>query len=300
VFPVAKGVPGYIGPYRLLNVVHTGHASLIWQAYDDAQQRMVGVKTLLEMGNLNREEVALLHREYQVGQNLKHPHVIEIFASPWDPRQPYLAMEWFFAPNMKQRLLQGGVKGIAPLIPKLVDQAAQALAYFHQVGWVHRDIKPDNFLMTDDGEVKLIDFALAKRRRPGFAYWFTPRAKPQGTKSYISPEQIRGGAIDGRTDLYSFACTVHELLAGKPPFTGTSTNDLLNKQLRSSPPSLEASNQNVTPEFAQLIRRCLAKKPSSRPESVDEFLREFRMIRVFKRTPPAISSKSPAGGTEKG
>ena len=105
---MAKGSPGYIGPYRLLNVVHTGHASVIWQAYDDAQQRMVGVKTLLEMDNPNREEVNLLHREYQVGQKLKHPHVIEIFASPWDPHQPYLAMEWFSAPNMKQRLLQAG------------------------------------------------------------------------------------------------------------------------------------------------------------------------------------------------
>ena len=288
---MAKGSPGYIGPYRLLNVVHTGHASVIWQAYDDAQQRMVGVKTLLEMDNPNREEVNLLHREHQVGQKLKHPHVIEIFASPWDPRQPYLAMEWFFAPNMKQRLLSSGVKRIAPLIPKMVDQAAQALAYFHQMGWVHRDIKPDNFLVTDDGEVKLIDFALAKRRRPGLAYWFTPKAKPQGTKSYISPEQIRGGVIDGRADLYSFACTIHELISGKPPFTGMSANDLLNKQLRSSPPSLEAANSNVTAEFASLIRRSLAKNPDARPESVEEFLREFRKMRVFRITPTAISSK---------
>ena len=297
---MAKGSPGYVGPYRLLNVVHTGHASVIWQAYDDAQQRMVGVKTLLEMDNPNREEVNLLHREHHVGQKLKHPHVIEIFASPWDPRQPYLAMEWFFAPNMKQRLLSSGVKRIAPLITKMIDQAAQALAYFHQMGWVHRDIKPDNFLTNDDGEVKLIDFALAKRRRPGFAHWFTPRAKPQGTKSYISPEQIRGGAIDGRADLYSFACTIHELISGKPPFTGMSANDLLNKQLKSSPPSLEASNPNVTAEFAHLIRRSLTKNPDARPESVEEVLREFRKIRVFRITPTAISSKTPAGGTEKG
>jgi eukaryotic-like serine/threonine-protein kinase len=296
---VAKGVPGYIGPYRLLNVVHTGHASVIWQAYDDAQHRMVGVKALLDEEHPSREEVNLLHREYQVGQHLQHPHVIEIFPSPWDPRQPYLAMEWFSAMNMKQRLLQGGPKAIAPLIPKMVDQASQALAYFHRMGWVHRDIKPDNFLVTDDGEVKLIDFALARRRRPGLTYWFTPRSKPQGTKSYISPEQIRGGAIDGRADLYSFACTVHELLAGKPPFTGTSTNDLLNKQLKSSPPSLEASNSNVTSEFAHLVRRCLAKKPEARPESVEDFLREFRMMRVFKRTPAPVAPKSPAGETEK-
>jgi serine/threonine protein kinase len=186
---------------------------------------------------------------------------------------------------MKQRLLQSAEK-IAPLIPKIIEQSALALSYFHRKGWVHRDVKPDNFLVADDGQVKMIDFALAKRRQRMFAKWLTPRAKiVQGTKSYISPEQIRGAPLDGRADLYSFACTIHEILSGKPPFTGTSTNDLLNKHLRSSPPSLEALNPNVTPEFAQLIRRSMSKDPDARPKTVDDFLTEFRMIRVFKMTP---------------
>ncbi len=116
-------------------------------------------------------------------------------------------MEWFSSPNMKQRFLQGAEK-IAPLMPKIIDQGCLALCYLHGMGWIHRDIKPDNFLVTDDGDVKLIDFALAKRCRHGLTHWFTPKARLiQGTKSYISPEQIRGQALDGRADLYSFACT---------------------------------------------------------------------------------------------
>jgi eukaryotic-like serine/threonine-protein kinase len=280
---VARAVSGYIGPYRLLNVVHTGHASMIWQAYDDAEQRIVGVKTLLETEN--REQVRFLYHEYAVGRKIKHPHIIEIYESQWDPRQPYFAMEWFASPNLKQRLLQHGPKKIAPLIPKMIDQAAQALSYFHRMGWIHRDIKPDNFLVDDEGQVKMIDFALAQQRRSGVAKWLGRRGKIQGTKSYISPEQIRGRALDGRADLYSFACTVHELMGGKPPFTGVSTNDLLTKHLRSAPPPLEAANPNVTAEFAQLLRRCLSKNPDARPKTVDDFLVEFRMMRVFKRTP---------------
>jgi serine/threonine protein kinase len=273
----------------LLNVVHTGHGSQIWQAYDDAAQRLVGVKTLRETGNYDPEHVRLLRQEYTVGRNIKDPRLIEMYAFGWDRGQPYLAMEWFSAPNMKQRLLQGWDK-IAPVIPKIIENAAEALDHFNRLGWVHRDIKPDNFLLTDDGTVKLIDFALAKRRRRGLAKWLTPRMKiQQGTKSYMSPEQIRGLALDERSDLYSFACTIHELVSGKPPFTGTSVNDLLNKHLKSNPPSIEALNSNITPAFAQLLRRAMAKTPNARPETVGDFLREFRMIRVF-RSMPTVNS----------
>ncbi|MEN6459588.1 MAG: serine/threonine-protein kinase [Thermoguttaceae bacterium] len=282
---MARGAPGYIGCYRLLNVVHTGHVSVIWQAYDDAHQRIVGLKTLLDMEHVNREEVRFLRREYDVGIKIQHPNIIEIYGSAWDARQPHFAMEWFPHSNLKQRLLAIGVDQLAPFASKVIEQAALALSHFHAAGWVHCDVKPDNFLVSDEGEVKMIDFGLAKRPVRGMARLFARKSKPQGTKSYISPEQIRGEPIDGRADLYSFACMVHEILSGKPPFTGTSANELLTKHLRSTPPSLEGLNRNVTPELGQLLRRCLSKKAEGRPKTVDDFLAEFRMIRVFRRNP---------------
>jgi serine/threonine-protein kinase len=182
--------------------------------------------------------------------------------------------------NMKRRILQG-IDKIAYLLPQIIDQAAEGLGYLNSLGWVHRDVKPDNFLVSDDGQVKLIDFALAQRSKTGLGRLLAKRSKVQGTRSYMSPEQIRGGAVDIRADVYAFGCMMHELLAGKPPFTGSSSNELLQKHLRSTPPPLEAFNKNIAPEFAQLVRQALSKDPAKRPESVNE----FRHSRVFKIPP---------------
>ncbi len=201
-------------------------------------------------------------------------------------------MELFNAPNLKQRILQG-VDALAPLASQFVRQAAEGLAYFHSQGWVHRDIKPDNFLVDDNGEVKLIDFALAVRKKGGLARLFSGKSKIQGTRSYMSPEQIRGQPLDARADIYSFGCTVFEMLAGKPPFTGISTNDLLTKHLRSPVPPLQAGNRNVTDDFAALVRAMLAKKPEDRPATMDDVISELHMRPVFKIPPEA--RKQPSG-----
>jgi len=277
---VASASPGYIGPYRLLNVVHTGQASQIWQAYHDGERKIFGIKTLLQKYCRDREQVGYLKWEQAIGQKIVHDRIIQIYEYGADRTGPYLAMEWFAALNMKRRILHG-LDQIGYQIPKIIDEAAEGLAYFNRLGLVHCDVKPDNFLVTDDGEVKLIDFALAKRGRSGLGRLFAMKSKVQGTRSYMAPEQIRGGALDARTDVYAFGCLLHELLSGKPPFTGASANELLVKHIKTPPPSLEAYNKNVTPEFAQLVRRALSKDPDKRPESVDE----FRVNKVFKIVP---------------
>jgi serine/threonine protein kinase len=291
---VSKGseAPGYIGPYRLLNVVNTGQTRQIWQAIHDATGQFVGLKVLLEPYRKNREQIRFLRWEYKVGHRLNHPRIIRILEYGVHRGIPYLAMEWFSAPNMKTRIRQG-VEKIAHLIPKIILQATEAVAYFHQQGWIHRDIKPDNFLVNDQGDVKLIDFALAQRRPGILGRFFAPRSRQiQGTRSYMSPEQIRGEVVDERADLYSLACTVFELVGGRPPFTGSTPQELLNKHLKAAPPPLEAVEKNVTPEFSQLIRRAMAKRPKDRPRTVQDFLDELRMIKIFRQMPrpPEVST----------
>ena len=289
---MATATPGYIGPYRLLNVVHTGQTSQIWQAYHDGEDRLFGIKTLLKEFWRDREQVGYLRWEYMVGHKLVHDRVVQIYNFDTDRGGPYISIEWFSAPNMKQMIHQG-VGKIAYLLPKIIEQAASGLSYFNGEGWVHRDVKPDNFLVAEDGQVKLIDFALARRSTRGLRKLLTPRPRVQGTRSYMAPEQIRGASLDDRADVYSFGCTVHELLSGKPPYTGVSADDLLRKHLKATAPSLEAADRNITPEFANLVRRALAKKPADRPQSVDDFLTEFRMTRIFKN-PPRPPKEVPA------
>ena len=295
---MSKAAPGYLGSYRLLNVVNTGQTSQMWQAYHDGLQQFFAIKMLLEKYRKDREQIAYLKQEYAVGGKIVHDRIIRVQEYNVERGIPYLALEWFSAPNMKARIRQG-MEAIGYMVPSVALQATEGLAELGNQGWVHRDIKPDNFLVADNGAVKLIDFSLAVRSKGALGKFLASKTKVQGTRSYMSPEQIRGEALDLRADVYSLACTLFELSSGRLPYTGTTTNDLLMKHLKAVPPPLEAANPNVTPEFAQLIRRAMAKEPSARPKSTADFLIELRGIRVFRRDPsPPQGTKKTAGPSD--
>jgi len=252
---------------------------------DDTTNQRVAMKLLLADFRYNRQEVGFMRHEYRVGRDLSHRRVIKMHEFGIDGKNVFVAMELFASPNLKQ-IIQGNFDSLAPVIRECIIHAAEGLAYFHTQGWIHRDIKPDNFLMAPNGDVKLIDFALAVHR-PGFLRRLFGRSgKIQGTRSYMSPEQIRGKTLDERADIYSFGCMLFELLCGKLPFTGNSTADLLNKHLRLPPPSIQAVNRSVSDSLAALIRRTMAKTPAGRPRDMQEFLQEFHPLELFK-APPA-------------
>ena len=279
----------YIGPYRLLNLLRTGSNCQIWEVKDSKNDRRCALKTLMTEYRHRRGHASALRREFEIGKEMEHPNVIHSLDFGVTPNNVYLTMELFDAPNLKQILQQQALhpdqQRIDHQLPEAVEQAAKALEYFHSKGWIHRDIKPHNFLMNSEGQVRLIDFSLASRIKTGIGKILGGKPKVQGTRSYMSPEQIRGLHLDERTDLYGFGCMLHELFTGKPPFTGFSSNELLVKHLRSPAPSIEAWNQNITPQFAALVLRCLAKKPEDRPGDMSDFLKEFQSIKVYKNEP---------------
>ena len=282
-----EAAPVYLGPYRLLNVVHDGQSTQVWKAYHDANRGFFAIKTLNDRFRKSRTHIRYLKRELMVGRSLSHPRIIAVLDFSVDKGVPYLVVEWFPATNMKNRIRQG-LESTVQIVPKVVLQAAEAVTYLHSRGWIHRDIKPENFLVADDGDLRLINFALAQRKSGFFRRLLRGKPQIQGTRSYMSPEQIRGEPLDERSDLYSLACTFYELVSGKPPFTGKNSHDLLKKHLKAAPPSLELANRNVTPAFSQLIRRAMSKRPGLRATLTRAFYSELRETAVFRR-----ASRSP-------
>jgi eukaryotic-like serine/threonine-protein kinase len=282
-----------LGRYRLLSIVGTGRSCQVWDAIDDQNNQRRALKILIESYAAQREQVALLKREFAVGRGLDHPQVIHVYDYQNHRGTVYLVMELFPAHNIKQFFLQVGVEGLAPYMGRIAEQSVASLDYLHGHGWIHRDVKPDNFLMNREGTVKLIDFALAERPKGLLGRLIPSRMKIQGTRSYMSPEQIRGRGVDQRSDIYSLACMLHEMVAGKPPFTGQSTQELLTKHLRNPPPSLESTGRDVTTEFSELIRKMLSKNPANRPKTMTDVSKALKGIKVFNR-PPTIPTAAAA------
>jgi eukaryotic-like serine/threonine-protein kinase len=275
----------FLGPYRLVRLIRVGHTCEVWEAAKTDDTTRYVLKLLKRDRRKDKEEIASLKNEYECGKSLKHKNIIRIYDFNTEGDSTYVVMEHFEHENLKI-LLRNGPQKVAHLSLKIIEQSAEAMFYFNSEGWVHRDIKPDNFLVSDEGVVKLIDFAISIKQKSGLAAMFSFGKKAvQGTRSYMSPEQIRNQNLDARADIYSFGCTLFELITGKPPFTGVNADELLNKHITAPIPSVQVYNDNVTPEFANLVRKLMSKRRDERPATMWDFLKEFRSMRVYKVLP---------------
>ena len=275
-----------VGPYRLARLIRVGSSCQVWEAVHRETDERFALKMLKPELAKDRDELGYLRHEYEVAKDLKHPNIIRHYALETQHISPFLVLELYSALNLKQ-VLRGGADAIAHIAEKIIHQATHALHYMHEKGWIHCDVKPDNFLVNDEGDVKLIDFTIAQRPKRSLLSYLGFKQPVKGTRSYMSPEQIRGQTLDGRSDVYSFGCVLFELLCGRPPYTGSSPNELLEKHLKASIPSAMVYNKNVTRECADLLRRMMAKRRDRRPKSMWEVLQEFRNIQIFQRKPAA-------------
>ena len=267
----------YIGTYRRLKLMRQGKTCQIWETMGADNKRCI-LKVLRDEFRTDKVELAMLKHEYVVGSELEHPNCIEIYEYDVARGIPFTAIEYFRSLNLKQWIREPNSN--REWLPSIIEQASRGIIHLHGKGWIHRDLKPDNLLVNDEGEVKLIDFAIAQKQKKGLGRLFGGKNKVAGTRSYMSPEQIRAEPLDARSDIYSFGCLLFELCSGKLPFTGISSDDLLQRHLKSPVPSLTAFADDVNPTLAGLVERMMAKKREDRPETVEEFLHAFKKIRL--------------------
>jgi serine/threonine protein kinase len=290
----------FVGSYRMYHLIRAGAIYEIWAVRPMSETTAYAMKWLPPGPKYTRAHVSELKHEYHVGVSLEHRAVIRTIEFDTTSNGAYLLLELFKVPNLKQHIV-AGAKKLQHRAKEILTEAAAGVAHLHEKGWVHRDIKPDNFLVNDENVVKLIDFNLARKPVGAIGKLFGSRMKVQGTHSYMAPEQIRGQQVDARADVYSFGCMIHEFFSGKPPFTANTPNELLQRHLRSRPPDLTVVDKNITPEFARYIQSMMAKEPRERPANMKDVMMEIKTQKIFYNTPqpPAAAEDAAKAASEK-
>ena len=278
----------WIGGFRIIRTIHPGISSMVLEVVQDSTGKKFAIKQLLESRAEDPAERRAFEFEARLGLSLHHPNLVRYVEYIKDPDAPYIVMDFFPGRHLKLAISKPlDYPWLRPKLHTIITQAAGALAYMHDQGWIHRDIKPENVMANKLGEVRVIDYTITARPVGGLGALFKKKMKArQGTASYMSPEQIQLATPAIAADIYSFGCTCYELACGRPPFRANSTSELLGKHVREQPAPPTMHNKDVTPEFSELILQTLKKDPSARPADLREFLARFSRIRVFTDDPP--------------
>ena len=272
-----------IGGYRLRSMLQTGQTSQVFEVVEPNSNRHFAMKLLLPEAASNPEHRKALFNEAEVGDKLTHPNVIRVFKVNRSETTPHFIMEFFPSGSLRLRIQAKDFKFIKEHSRKIFKGAATGLAYMNAMGYIHRDVKPDNILVNALGDTKIIDFAITKKVPTGMAKWFYRKEKPQGTPSFMSPEQILGEMPNTSNDIYSYGCTLYELSTGRPPFRGSSRDDLLSRHFKEKPAPLVAHNPDVTDEFSAFVLKLVAKLKKDRPANFHEVLIALKKVKqIYK------------------
>jgi serine/threonine-protein kinase len=282
--------------YHIERELGGGGMSRVFVATETVLGREVVIKVLApELAEgLNVER---FRREIQLAARLQHPHIVPLLAAGEAGRLPFFTMPFIQGESLRARLARGGELPIGDAV-RLLREVATALAYAHAHGVVHRDIKPDNVLVSG-GSAMVTDFGVAKAldaaAHTTTGHQLTQLGVALGTPAYMAPEQAAADpATDHRADLYAFGAMAYELLSGEPPFTGRPTQALLAAHAVETPESIARRRPAVAGPLADLIMRCLEKRPADRPQTADEIVRALDGVPISSATVHATAIRVPA------
>jgi serine/threonine-protein kinase len=260
------------GRYELDGVVGRGGMAEVYRARDIRLDRIVAIKTL--RADLARDQIfqARFRREAQSAASLNHPNIVAVYDTGEDMATgvpvPYIVMEFVDGYTVRD-LLQDGHRLLPERSLEIIDGVLRALDYSHQAGIVHRDIKPGNVMVTRNGDIKVMDFGIARAMSDAQAT-MTQTAQVIGTAQYLSPEQARGERVDSRSDLYSAGCLLYELLTGRPPFTGDSPVAIAYQHVRENPIPPSRVDPDVPAWADAIVLKAMAKSPADRYQTAGD------------------------------
>jgi len=268
------------GRYQLLDELGRGAMGVVYRAHDPVIGREVAVKTMhLMTGDSNLTRPELIHRfqtEARAAGILTHPNIVVVYDAGEEDGLFFITMELVEGRSLHQLLESHQAFPMARAI-RIMEQACSALDYAHKHNIVHRDIKPANLMLADDDTLKITDFGTAKILR----FNMTQTAHVIGTPSYMSPEQIKGKPVDGRSDIFALGVILYEMVTGEKPFPGENITTVIFKIINEEPIPPRKLDPSIHPGLSAVITRALAKEPTARFQNCAEMLSTLRNYRTF-------------------
>src|SRR5271157_1374221 len=267
------------GRYEILSELGRGAMGVVYRAMDPVIGRTVAVKTirLSEEGTgLTRPELLTrFQTEARAAGLLTHPNIVVVFDAGEEDGLYYITMELVEGKSL-QAHLDGQVAFALPRVLRIMEQACSALQFAHERNVVHRDIKPANIMLTADDTVKVTDFGTAKILQFGT---MQQTAHVMGTPSYMSPEQVKGRAVDGRSDIFSLGVLLYEMVTGEKPFPGQNITTVIYKIVNEEPVPPRQLDPSIHPGISAVIMKALCKEPEERYQTCRELLEDLRDYR---------------------
>src|SRR6266542_31136 len=249
------------GRYELEELVGSGGMSSVYRARDRVLERTVALKVLHRRLADDEEYVGRFRREAKMVAGLLHHNIVTVIDRGEDDGRPFIVFEYVGGENLKQLVERIGPLPVEQAL-ELALQIARGLAFAHENGFVHRDVKPQNVLLNGDGEAKVTDFGIA--RSLDVKHGVTQTGAVVGTSEYVAPEQAQGQHVDERTDVYSFGILLYELLTGEVPFSGENFVAVAMQHINETAPRVAERRPDVSPRVDAAVAKALAKRPEQR------------------------------------
>jgi Tol biopolymer transport system component/tRNA A-37 threonylcarbamoyl transferase component Bud32 len=293
-----------LGPYEIVSLLGAGGMGEVYRARDSRLKREVAIKVLPQTLSLDTDRLRRFEQEALATAALNHPNILAVFDIGTHEGAPYVVSELLEGETLRERLRGGSIA-----VRKTLDyalQIAHGLAAAHEKGIIHRDLKPENLFVTKDGRVKILDFGLAKLTQPeGNMHTSLPTMTHateagvvMGTAGYMSPEQVRGVAVDARSDIFSFGAILYEMLSGKRAFHRDTAADTMSAILKEDPPDVAETGRNVSPALERIVQHCLEKNPESRFHSASDIAFDLEHLSGLSGTSARVATvdaKPPRG-----